>query len=171
MTDTPETHENIEQEQPEIEVDWIDIKNIYLQTDHDLRETASAYGIGYMDIVIKAKKDGWGERGSLAEKRTVNQELSKEITIDSVTADHKVEIEKSRTFADDLIEEVMADKDLPIKDKIHALDKVASLQHKLIPIERKVHNIDSGMEDLPARIFIVRDGEKLEQNLPEDDKG
>lgn len=151
----------------EIIVDWPSIREIYLSTEDDLKSVASFNGITVTDILIRARMEGWGTRGSRVEQIAARKSASADLSIEVVTSDHKVELFETRNYAASLIEEVMTS-NMDVADKLKSLDKIASIQHKLVPIERKVHNIDSEMEELPARVYIVRNGKELERNVEND---
>lgn len=136
-----------DQEEPEIEINWDEVKRIYLKGD-DLRIVAIEQGTSVPEILLKAHTGAWGSRGSVSD----SEETKEEIKPTDIISSHRDDLLQLRLTASMIRHKLDGLTDPFTKVKI--MEKLANVYSKLIPMERVAHNIDTNTGEAPDRIVI-----------------
>ena len=152
--------EKTEKEQV-IEVNWADIRYAYLQAEGNLNVAAAENGITVPMILLQARMEGWGERGSRKEEKALNTAESKSTTINDVVDGHKAGALNIRELIASSIDEVKNYQG-PIKEKVLMIKTLSEALGKVSSVERQAHEIDTAASDSPDAITITMGGKTVE---------
>jgi hypothetical protein len=152
----PEVEENTA-----LEPDWDDIKNVYMASEGDLLVVAGEYGITIPDILLEARKFGWGERGSREEAKSLAHLEAKGTSQQDVLSGHKSASLNLMELLNDSIIQIKNSKG-SIKETVNAIKTLSDSLAKIVMIERQAHEIDTAASDSPDSIVINMGGKRVE---------
>lgn len=130
---------------------WEQIRALW-ETGGDLNAAMVAHDISMPDIALRAKSEGWDERGS--KKPRIASFDSPVLTDQQVTLAHKTDLGRLRLLAACVMEGMVDETDNKVI--LNNTEKLAKIYAIIIPLERKVFGMDLGDDDAPSRVVLTK---------------